>query len=71
MDQVGAVVKRHYITCSDCHTRMARTGKKEKECRSLEGQWLCKREYECNKCGKIMIYWESRNLSFPGSFSTR
>lgn len=63
-------MKRHYITCPDCNTRMVRTGNKEKEYLSLDDRWLYKREYECKNCGEVMIHWESRNLTFPGSLST-
>jgi len=49
---------------------MVRTGNKEKEYLSLDDRWLYKREYECKNCGEVMIHWESRNLTFPGSLST-
>ncbi len=64
-------MKRHYITCPDCHTRMARTGNKEKEYPDAEGYWLYKREYECKNCGTLMIFWESRDLLFPGSLTKK
>ena len=62
-------MKLRYINCPDCQTRMIRTGKKEREHRSLDGNWIYKREYECKRCGKVIIYSESGNFIIHGSLT--
>jgi len=62
----GYMMKRYYMTCPDCHTRMVRTGKKEKEYR-IEGQLVYRREYGCKNCGTTRIHSESRNYFVEGS----
>jgi len=59
-------VRKYYMSCPDCRTRMRRTGKKVRETKSIEGNWIYEREYECPNCGKIWAYSEYRNLFTPG-----
>jgi hypothetical protein len=54
-------MKRYYLPRPNCHSRMKRTGAKEKEQKTLEGFWLYTRELECPNCGRVWTYSESRN----------
>ena len=60
--------QRYYVACPNCRTRMARTGKKTKEYRSLNDIWFYKREFECLGCGLVLAYSESRDLIIRGRF---
>jgi acetone carboxylase gamma subunit len=41
---------------------MRMTGKQEKEIKTIDGEWLYDREYECPKCGRLWWFSVNRNL---------
>jgi uncharacterized protein with PIN domain len=65
------LMEKHYLPCPDCRHRLRRTGKKEKEQKTLEGFWLYTRDYECPSCGRAWIYSETRNLFNSGSLQNQ
>ena len=57
---------RYYVSCPDCRTRMRRTGPKREVARTVNGEPLYAREYECSGCGAFFVYDVSKAFFHRG-----
>lgn len=67
----GERVNKHYTNCPDCHAKMRRTGKKQKQGTTsspplYRRQYLYLREYECPSCGKFWLHNEMKRIFSRG-----
>jgi DNA-directed RNA polymerase subunit RPC12/RpoP len=56
--------KKYYVRCPSCRSRAVRTGKKVKEVRTINGDWIYIREYKCPKCGCLFTHSPFHNAIF-------